>query len=107
MDLEMIECNVKGLIDYANAVKKDYEQILQSIVNISSVLPNEESSLKSAVEDLRKKYENIINELNGSCLDETNKILKYVDQSNNNLLELTQNLKVTVKVYDDINTMID
>lgn len=102
MDLELVSSETAELKEQALLLVRQYDEIKSSLDKISNALKETDAPIKSKVDSLISEYSEKINKINDNFLSDSDEILKYVDNTNQNLKEFCQNIKITTKIFNEM-----
>lgn len=101
MDLFEIKKSANDLIENADFLAKQYERIVDELAKIYQIIRKTNSEEARKLKILIDKYNSMISIMNKECKEPANQILNYVDASNQNLKDFTENVKLTSEIFNE------
>lgn len=102
MNLQELEKIVKKIDNDSELLIRHYKNIVLDLNNVYKLVPKD-NPLSKKVNDLINRYNDLIREMSTGYTNVSNLIRKYINNSNQNLIELEQNI---TNIVHDLNNML-
>lgn len=107
MDLNAVEKEAIKIRNNAEYLANNYAEIVSYLNNMYNITLKYNMTLSNTIMELIKKYNSMIKEISSIYLNSSNKILKYVDNSNKNLEELLANVSTNARSFEELQASLD
>lgn len=101
MDLLEIEKQAININKKSEALIEHYKKIIKSLSNLYNYFSAKGMPIAKEISDLIEKYNEIIDYVASNYIENSNQILAYVDNSNQNFDNLAKDIENSMQVLDD------
>lgn len=105
--LSEVESRAREILELGEMLENQFNSIAQKLVNIYNIVNKTNSPQSRKLKELIDKYDKNINELREYYGQSASEIITYTNATNENLLQLKENLRVTLKIYNDMLSSIE
>ena len=102
MNIEEAKKDIYELKDHAQSLLEQYEEMQGHLHNILNSLSKTDSPVKTKVENLISEYTELREKINNELITSLDEMLRYLDKTTDNILEFTQNIRVSVKIFNEM-----
>lgn len=101
MNLSEIEKQAININKGSESLIEYYKRIIKSLSNLYNIFTVKGIPMAKEISDLIEKYNETIDYLTQNYIENSNQILFYVENSNQNFDNLAKDVENSIKIFDD------